>query len=441
MDTSTKRMNNYEMIIKRSMKVEDVKRELHQRINEKVEHWSKLAILFMGRELPNELEISGCDLGDYSMLHALDSGVMLNRVEKSNLESNQPPLDNDPPLKMLPEKLIQLETTNESANHEEKLYFFVYCTQCESMRNGKLRVGCNFYFKCIDEHRHDKSTNPNPKTTTVLPLNRLRRNTIHRAQCLACMESETTIVLVFQCDHVLCIDCFRDYCKTTLTEHNMELIDEYYGYTINCPIGCPNSWIESCHIQLMESQYHKLYKKFSNEESIQRNGGIQCPYRDCDEPFYPQTYPPTDCSINECSHCHLIYCIRCTYEGLLTAPEHCEYDTMIEKTNTILQESKSIEDNTLVGNFLIEKFNQIRRIFSNEFPDERLRNAPKWHDTMSKMRIREIAKPCPKCRTPIERNGGCMHMVCTRKRCNFNWCWICMVEWNSECMGNHWFGQ
>lgn len=33
MDTSTKRMNNYEMIIKRSMKVEDVKRELHQRIN------------------------------------------------------------------------------------------------------------------------------------------------------------------------------------------------------------------------------------------------------------------------------------------------------------------------------------------------------------------------------------------------------------------------
>lgn len=36
--------------------------------------------------------------------------------------------------------------------------------------------------------------------------------------------------------------------------------------------------------------------------------------------------------------------------------------------------------------------------------------------------------------------GGCMHMVCPRAQCKFEWCWLCHVEWNRECMGNHWFG-
>ena len=35
--------------------------------------------------------------------------------------------------------------------------------------------------------------------------------------------------------------------------------------------------------------------------------------------------------------------------------------------------------------------------------------------------------------------GGCMHMVCTRPQCGFDWCWICQTEWTRECMGSHWF--
>ena len=32
------------------------------------------------------------------------------------------------------------------------------------------------------------------------------------------------------------------------------------------------------------------------------------------------------------------------------------------------------------------------------------------------------AKPCPKCKRPIEKNQGCMHMSCTPP-CKFEFCW------------------
>jgi len=47
-------------------------------------------------------------------------------------------------------------------------------------------------------------------------------------------------------------------------------------------------------------------------------------------------------------------------------------------------------------------------------------------------------KPCPKCRRPIEKNGGCMHMTCSRQNgCGHEFCWICLADWkvHSEATG------
>lgn len=40
-------------------------------------------------------------------------------------------------------------------------------------------------------------------------------------------------------------------------------------------------------------------------------------------------------------------------------------------------------------------------------------------------------KKCPKCRAPIEKNGGCMHMVCRKNcgGCGFEFCWLCRGNW------------
>ncbi|KAJ9081899.1 hypothetical protein DSO57_1010109 [Entomophthora muscae] len=36
-------------------------------------------------------------------------------------------------------------------------------------------------------------------------------------------------------------------------------------------------------------------------------------------------------------------------------------------------------------------------------------------------------KVCPKCKAPIEKNGGCNRIVCGK--CHFEFCWICMKSW------------
>ena len=48
--------------------------------------------------------------------------------------------------------------------------------------------------------------------------------------------------------------------------------------------------------------------------------------------------------------------------------------------------------------------------------------------------IKSRTKPCPKCKTLIEKNEGCHHMTCMK--CGHHWCWICHADW-----GKHGYGK
>ncbi|CAG2114667.1 unnamed protein product [Medioppia subpectinata] len=41
-------------------------------------------------------------------------------------------------------------------------------------------------------------------------------------------------------------------------------------------------------------------------------------------------------------------------------------------------------------------------------------------------------KECPKCRTTIEKNGGCNHMTCRSIKCKYEFCWVCLDSWSTH---------
>ena len=94
-----------------------------------------LGIIFSGRELSNDVQVRQCDLGQQSILHAVQI------VQKVNSKS---PLN---------EELVDLQITGEDRQSDQKIKanFWVYCKDCSansdvnisSLQPGKLRVRCH----------------------------------------------------------------------------------------------------------------------------------------------------------------------------------------------------------------------------------------------------------------------------------------------------------
>jgi ariadne-1 len=44
--------------------------------------------------------------------------------------------------------------------------------------------------------------------------------------------------------------------------------------------------------------------------------------------------------------------------------------------------------------------------------------------------LKANAKPCPKCKAPISKKQGCMHMTCPQ--CKYEWCWLCEGDYKKH---------
>ncbi|XP_066982416.1 E3 ubiquitin-protein ligase parkin [Macrobrachium rosenbergii] len=474
--------------------ISQIKKSLAPKLNSSEED---LRIIFAGKELPNDMVIGQCDLGHHSTLHAIrvvaskartlaanvetklnisdeatSSSSSQEKVQVTSQDNSHPSLPNDEPststsdgstgvsnvqrktcgrllcdastvitIQMTEAEQKKLRDLKTNDGIGERPHFYVYCVKpCNSVRVGKLRVrcvtckqgaltlhrdpcnwqdvlnprqitatcetlGCNgskaeFFFKCRDHETAGEDD-------TAVALYLVRAN-LPAVSCLACTDVSSPVV-VFECaeSHVMCLDCFVTFSVSRLNERQF-LHDHVIGYTLSCPIGCPDSLVrEVHHFKLMGDNHYERYQRFGAEEAVLAAGGVLCPYPGCGQGIIPDQDCRRVACLNGCGYVFCRLCLQGYHIGECNPEDG--------------------NDPSGVGN-------------SSGFNVDPSRAASSRWDEASSLAIRVTTKPCPKCRTPTERDGGCMHMVCTRASCAFHWCWVCQTEWTRECMAAHWFG-
>ncbi|CAG05127.1 unnamed protein product, partial [Tetraodon nigroviridis] len=275
-----------------------------------------------------------------------------------------------------------------------------------------------FYMKCA---RHPTSDSDHSVALDLIMTNS------RDVPCIACADV-VDVVLVFQCleRHVICLECFRHYCQVRVNERQF-VYDAAIGYSLPCAAGCTNSLIKEVHhFRILGENQYERYLQYGAEECLLRNGGLMCPSPGCGAGLVP----PDGARRVECDRqvgCGFVFCRNCR-EG---------YHEGVCPTTQSQTTAEASQD------FVVDEEATLRA---------------RW-DQASLLLLQESTKPCPKCSVPVERNGmntgfsnastglvlpgvhvsagGCMHMQCPL--CKAEWCWLCGVFWNRECMGDHWF--
>ncbi|KAI1710151.1 IBR domain, a half RING-finger domain-containing protein [Ditylenchus destructor] len=184
-------------------------------------------------------------------------------------------------------------------------------------------------------------------------------------------------------DHYYCPDCWAGYIKSKLSERIVEIscVDT------DCDIVANGDFI----LKIIgdDADMLKDYNKLLLNNYILTNPRLRwCPGAKCDSKVIKITNRASCISIK--CNCGWEFCFKCGNEP----------------------------HEPIVCHLLKVWLDECKQSFGEE---ESLR----WMTTNS--------KPCPKCESPIEKNGGCNHMTC--RNCNHEFCWLCMKNWHGHNTG------
>lgn len=399
---------------------------------------SDFKLVFAGMTLADTQTLWDIGVQGYSTLHCIRGRLDVQVTMTSPLKDAESQLGTmniggQSPTAVQPQPQ---EGTTRNPQHR----FYVYCKKpCGAMAPGKLRVRCanckdtsfvlrkgpgswddvlrprrlqghcnregcdgtdaEFFFKCANH--------PTADTDECVALHMVRVNSVD-VECASCLVAQEMMV-VFNCPdkHCMCVDCFMQYCEVQLTNRQFEE-HQQIGYTIRCPAQCDGSQItESHHFRLgLKKELYDRYQRFGTEEFVLKMGGVLCPQANCGMGLLPEDGGRRIHCPRENGGCGFTFCRNCKeayHNGACRqAPQSTQQGQQYQLDPEALERARWVQAN--------ERF------------------------------IESNTKACPRCRVPIEKNGGCMHMTCGISSCRFEWCWICGVEWNRQCQSSHWFG-
>lgn len=174
--------------------------------------------------------------------------------------------------------------------------------------------------------------------------------------------------------HSQCVNCYRGYLIARM-DTGMNCIKT------QCPEeGCPIILPEEIFERLLSKDKFKLYQMHLIRSYVDwnRDNHKWCPGKDCEMAVHKTSMSEERVNV-DCSSCHKAFCFDCGRQN--HEPVDC---SVIEQWE--LRTGNKEED------------------------------AEKW--------IKFNTKPCPKCKTPVAKDKGCMHMECPT--CKYEWCWMCL---------------
>ncbi len=196
-----------------------------------------------------------------------------------------------------------------------------------------------------------------------------------------CEEKIEDIYVLDDCFHRFCLLCMKEHCQAQISNGNTT--------EISCPhVGCQHklSYEEVQQIVATDADTKSKFEAFLIKETLERNERI--------------VWCPKGCGNGvevEAGDRLAVYCAKCDFRFCRNCQVEWHESTTCEMYREWEQENNEAQ----------ERFNE-------------------WSSANAK------ACPNPKCKSMIEKDGGCNHMTC--KKCKKEFCWACGKAWVG---GNH----
>lgn len=207
-------------------------------------------------------------------------------------------------------------------------------------------------------------------------------------ECKICMDMTAYPDCTFlsACDHAFC-----DSCVSTLLDHNIQegTLKDCKCPETDCGVPIPPALVKS----VVNAETYARYERLLLQSCLgTMNDVIYCPLLNCQTAMVlNQNEPQAMCA--SCLHAFCLKCMQPAHqEGVVCSRVEDEYLNADEDGRKALEEA-----------YGKEKLQALLEAKKNG----------EW--------LKGNTKPCPRCGTSIEKNGGCNHMTCTQCRREFPW--------------------
>jgi ariadne-1 len=210
--------------------------------------------------------------------------------------------------------------------------------------------------------------------------------------CGICMDDEVErdSLVALWCGHTFCTDCWRHYLSMKVKEH---------ATNITCPGATANK--KKCTLVVDDATVAKL---LGDEDALQRHAEAL-----------------VDSYVQQRSDLRWCVAPKCTNIIRLTARAAGVFG--------------SDETTCLCGVAFCFGCGEVpHRPATCDMLREWKKKAGGGDEDMSVQLIATVSRPCPNCKSPIEKNDGCNHMSCVK--CSYHFCWHCMGKFGSGPLGS-----